>query len=42
MVLLPAQILDDPALAVTVGNGLTVIFTVDVFVHPLLFVPVTV
>ena len=38
----PTQIVVDDALATTVGNGLTVIVTVEVFVQPLAFVPVTV
>ena len=42
VVLLPEQIVDKVAFAVMLGNGLTVILTVAVLVHPLPLVPVTV
>ena len=42
VVLFPEQMVDKDAFADMVGNGLTVIFTVAVFEHPLLLVPVTV
>ena len=38
----PIQIADEDAVAVNVGNELTVRLTVLVFVHPDAFVPVTV
>ena len=38
----PAQMFVDDAFATTVGDGLTVMVMVVVFVHPLAFVPVTV
>jgi len=39
---LPPEHIDDDGVTVTVGNGLTVIVTVAVLVHPLPLVPVTV
>lgn len=39
---LPAQMVVLDAVVVTVGVGLTVMVRVDVFVHPLAAVPVTV
>lgn len=42
VVLLPAQMLEDAAVAVMLGKGFTVMATLAVLVHPFAAVPVTV